>query len=395
MSYRSGQSGTVVRKGQMWHGRYYVDVPGQEKRRFASVPLGSVKAMKKTEAKRKLRAMLEEMGLNEDNHLESAEKGGKTFATEAAWWRENKLAIYKPSCQETMGSHLDKYLLPRFGELPLAAIDERLVQEFVAELTRMKYKWPNGVSKRLSPKTLKNIVGVLKMILGKKTWEDWNLTLPEIPEDEQRCFSPDEMRRIVNAATGQWKVLYATMASTGMRCGEVFGLHVEDLDLVNGRIYVRRSVWNGQEVSVKTKKGYRAVTIDPALVQLLVAHLNGRTGGRVFQTNRGTPFCKSNVRRKLGQILRSLKLAPAGLHAFRHGRVSILQESGVPGDLVKEWVGHSNLRTTSRYTHFRDEFRQRIAGEMALFPQEKMAEKLPVAPNHPNFSPFAVAVRAV
>jgi hypothetical protein len=32
---------------------------------------------------------------------------------------------------------------------------------------------------------------------------------------------------------------------------------------------------------------------------------------------------------------------------------------------------------------------------MALFPQEKMAEKLPVAPNHPNFSPFAVAVRAV
>src|ERR1019366_7950500 len=143
MSYRSGQSGTVVRKGQMWHGRYYVDVPGQEKRRFASVPLGSVKAMKKTEAKRKLRAMLEEMGLNEDNHLERAEKGGKTFATEAAWWRGEKLAIYKPSCQETMGSHLDKYLLPRFGELPLAAIDERLVQEFVAELTGMKYKWPN------------------------------------------------------------------------------------------------------------------------------------------------------------------------------------------------------------------------------------------------------------
>src|ERR1039458_4541677 len=70
MSTRSGQSGTVVRKGQMWHGRYYADVPGQEKRRFASVPLGSVKAMKKTEAKRKLRAMLEEMGLNEDRSEE-------------------------------------------------------------------------------------------------------------------------------------------------------------------------------------------------------------------------------------------------------------------------------------------------------------------------------------
>jgi len=371
----------------MWHGRYYVDVPGQEKRRFASVPLGPVsrkkKGMKKNEAKRKLRAMLEEMGLNKDSHLEHTEKGGRTFAAEATWWKENKMAIYKPSCQETMGSHLDKYLLPQFEKLPLVAIDERRVQEFVAELTRMKYKWPNGVSKRLSPKTVKNIVGVLKMILGEKVWREWNLTLPEIPEEEQRCFSPDEMRRIVDVATGQWKVMFATMASTGMRCGEVFGLHVEDLDLVNGRIYVRRSVWNGQEVSVKTKKGYRVVTIDPALMQMLAVHLNGRIGGRIFRTRRGTPFCKSNVRRKLNEILQRLTLAPAGLHAFRHGRVSVLQENGVPGDLVKEWVGHSNLRTTSRYTHFRDDFRQRIAGEVALFSQ--------VAPNAPNSGPVAVA----
>jgi len=394
MSFRSGQSGTVVRKGQMWHGRYYVDVLGEEKRRYASVPIGSVTAMKKTEAKRTLRAMLEEMGLNEDQHLERAEKGGRTFAAEAAWWRENKLSIYKPSCQETMGSHLDKYLLPRFGDLPLAAIDERQAQEFVAGLTRMEYKWPNGVSKRLSPKTVENIVGVLKMILGGKVWREWNLTLPEIPEEEQRCFSPEEMRQIVNAATGQWKVMFATMASTGMRCGEVFGLHVEDLDLVNGRIYVRRSVWNGQEVSVKTKKGYRVVTVEPTLVQMLAAHLGDRKGGRVFETRKGTPFCKSNVRRKLGQILRGLKLAPAGLHAFRHGRVSVLQENGVPGDLVKEWVGHSNLRTTSRYTHFRDEFRQRVARDVALFASPGGAENLQVAPNAPNSEPVAVEAGA-
>src|SRR5207253_3113490 len=68
MSYRSGQSGTVVKKGQMWHGRYYVDVSGEAKRRRVSVLLGSLHTMKKTEAKRKLRALLEEMGLNDDAH---------------------------------------------------------------------------------------------------------------------------------------------------------------------------------------------------------------------------------------------------------------------------------------------------------------------------------------
>jgi hypothetical protein len=57
------------------------------------------------------------------------------------------------------------------------------------------------------------------------------------------------------------------------------------------------------------------------------------------QTRTGTPFSKSNVRRKLNQLLASLKLKPAGLHAFRHGRVSMLQANGVSGDLVKLWVG--------------------------------------------------------
>src|SRR5437870_2572496 len=121
MSFRSGQSGTVVRKGQMWHGRYYVDVPGQERRRKASVPLGSIHTTKKTEAKRKLRTLLEGMGLNKDSHLERNETGARTFGSEAAWWKENRLPTFKPSCQETMGSHLDKYLLPRFGSLPMGA----------------------------------------------------------------------------------------------------------------------------------------------------------------------------------------------------------------------------------------------------------------------------------
>src|SRR5450432_3749757 len=114
MSFRSGQSGTVVRKGQMWHGRYYVDIPGEEKRRKASVPLASIHTMKKPEAKRKLRSFLEQLGLNSQSHLERYENAARTFASEVAWWKQNRLPIFKLSCQETMGSHLDKYLLPRF-----------------------------------------------------------------------------------------------------------------------------------------------------------------------------------------------------------------------------------------------------------------------------------------
>ena len=69
------------------------------------------------------------------------------------------------------------------------------------------------------------------------------------------------------------------------------------------------------------------------------------------------------------------------LHAFRHGRVSVLQARGVPSDLVKEWVGHSSLQTTSRYTHFDHEYKQRAACAVAL----RMEEKLRDGPLGPAF----------
>jgi integrase len=365
MNRRYGQSGYVVKKGNVWHGRYYVDLKDRRKR--LSVPIGSVDQFTKPQAKRKLRDLLEQSGVNTEAHLLQAINVARTFEQESTWWRQNKLSLFKPSCQETMGSHVDKYLLPRLGQLPIEAVDERRAQEFVADLNRTE----------LSPKSIRNVVGVLKLILGKKRWQDWSLVLPEVLDKEQRYFTEDEMRKIVNSTTGQWRTLFATMAGTGLRCGEVFGLHVEDLDLPTCRIRVCRSVWRGQEVSVKTKSGNRTVNVEPALAEMLREHLNGRKSGRVFQTCNGTPLSKDNVRRKLVSVLDKLGLKRGGLHAFRHGRVSVLQENGVPGDLLKEWIGHSSLRTTSRYTHIRPEFRERVAAEVGLF-------KPMLDPNGPN-----------
>jgi len=355
MNRRNGQAGSVVKKGKMWHGRYYVDL--QDRRKRISVPLGPVAQFTKPEAKRKLRELLEQSGVNTEFHLLQAIQASRTFEQESAWWRRNKLSLFKPSCQETMGSRIDKYMLPQFSGLPIDAVDERRVQEFVADLNRTE----------LAPKSIRNIVGVLRLILGKKRWRDWNLSLPEAPEKEQRYFTECEMRQIINSVEGQWRALFATMAGTGLRCGEVFGLHVEDLDLSSCRIHVRRSVWRGREVTVKTKSGNRTVDIEPALAEMLLEHLNGRTAGRVFQTRNGTALSKDSVRRKLVSVLAALGLKQGGLHAFRHGRVSVLQQKGVPGDLVKEWIGHSNLRTTSRYTHFGPEIRERVAAEVGIF----------------------------
>jgi hypothetical protein len=118
----------------MRHGRYYVDL--QDKRKRVSVPLGPIEQFTKPEAKRKLRDLLEQSGVNTEAHLLQAIKVSRTFKQESAWWRQNKLSLFKPSCQETMGSHIDKYLLPRFSDVSIDAVDERRVQEFIADLNR-------------------------------------------------------------------------------------------------------------------------------------------------------------------------------------------------------------------------------------------------------------------
>jgi integrase len=58
-------------------------------------------------------------------------------------------------------------------------------------------------------------------------------------------------------------------------------------------------------------------------------------------------------------LLEQLEIARAGLHAFRHSRVTVLRKRGTPGDLQRKWVGHSSLTTTDRYSHTDEELEYR------------------------------------
>lgn len=54
---------------------------------------------------------------------------------------------------------------------------------------------------------------------------------------------------------------------------------------------------------------------------------------------------------KSDQILFLLGLKAGIMHAFRHGRVSLLRSNGVLDKIVQDQVGHQDIRTTNKYTH--------------------------------------------
>lgn len=182
--------------------------------------------------------------------------------------------------------------------------------------------------------------------------------IPERARTEQHFFTQEQLEKIIQAAPKKYQPIFCLLAGTGMRVGEACGLHVEDMDLTKRTITVKRGVYRGKEQTPKTRNAYRTVTIDQGLADLLLEHLQGRTAGRLFPSRVGTPLDANSLRnRVLKPILRKLGLQ-GNIHSFRHSRISILQQAGVPGDLITAWVGHSNLQITSRYTHFDESFRR-------------------------------------
>ena len=147
-------------------------------------------------------------------------------------------------------------------------------------------------------------------------------------EEDHRCLQESPAQSSI-----------AIQAATGVRFGELVGLHVEDLDFENSLVHIRRSVYKHQEIAPKTDAGYRDVNVDTSAMKIVKEYVGDRTTGRIFDSNKGTPLVCGDINRYvLRPLLKKLGIPPATTHAFRHGRVSILQL----GDLIKEWVGHTH-----------------------------------------------------
>lgn len=277
-----------------------------------------------------------------------------TFADAITRFETDFLPIQKPSTARAWISGIRKWILPSLGEVPMDA-------SFPGRLSSTIPIWSCA---GLSPKTVRNLVGIVERIwgfCGLPTWADGVIALPKATEaaTEARCFTTEEVRAIIAEAEGQYRTLFITAAGTGMRVGELFGLKIEDVDIVRNTVVVRRSVFGSREQSPKSQAGYRRIKIDSFVVSILQQHIGTRTNGYIFATSAGTPLCQANVlRRVLHPILNKLGIKRAGFHAFRHYRVSFLVMNHVPMEAIRRWIGHTADSMVARYMHLTDDYDQ-------------------------------------
>ena len=364
MSRRSGQNGSIERKGNVYYARFWLDVPGSAKRVYKSVrmcPVDGPGSLNKFEQKRRLREILLEAGANSVEAFREAEAVnlGTTFEKQAErWFKEvqtRKRRPIKPRTADAWETYLS-YINSKIGAVPLSSVNNLMMKEFIAGMAGETKKG----KVRFSAKSICNYVQVVKMVVASAVNEQgeqiypvkWNhdfMDMPEVKDQRTPTFTAEEVDSIISSAEGQYQILYALLAGTGLRIEEAFALQVEDIQ--DSLIRVRHSLWRGQLYSPKTTAGVREVDMHHSLAEAMHDYLTGRTSGFVFVSGAGTPLARSNVlRRSLHKILLGMGREKCGFHAFRRYRVTHLRKQRVPEDLLRFWIGHADESVTDGYS---------------------------------------------
>jgi integrase len=159
------------------------------------------------------------------------------------------------------------------------------------------------------------------------------------------------------------KKRYATVfilaAATGLRCGELFALRLNDVNFKAGTIRVDESA-DQRTYKVgpcKNAAAYRTVLLaDSEGKEALATLKHFLKGSRdssafVFRSKRGSPLRETNVLHEfLHPVLKALGLPQAGMHAFRHGCNRRWELSGMNPAVLRQQMGHSSAAMTARYT---------------------------------------------
>ncbi len=137
---------------------------------------------------------------------------------------------------------------------------------------------------------------------------------------------------------------------SGLRRGELFALRWQDIDEDSRVLTVREAVYDGMFDTPKTEAGRRQIPLSQAALGFIreSTRCTGDTGpgALVFSTRTGHSLSPNNVlRRAIFPACKALGL-PATWLTFRRTYSSWSHDSGVPGKVVAQLMGHAHVDTT-------------------------------------------------
>ena len=265
-------------------------------------------------------------------------------------------------------NHINPYL----GRIPIDSLTVAHVENWINDLA-------DG---ELSDKTIANVHGLLSSAVKTAVRDGHRqdnpsegLKLPRRDHSAEMVFlTPEQWTTLDEALAtpceGYYRLLFRTLAYTGMRWGEVCALQVGDLAFASKPPTVRisralrRDDKNRSYVGpTKTRRSQRTLSIPDNLAAELRPMVAGRQPtDLVFRSHTGSTLHHSNIRNRawLPAIKAAMdpKHGDAALtvqpriHDLRHSHASWLFSQGLDLLAVQRRLGHESITTTAdRYGH--------------------------------------------
>jgi integrase len=291
---------------------------------------------------------------------------------------------------EQYRQHVRLHIVPRWGNEKLAKLTTPRINEFRDELLR-------SMSRAMAKKVLISLKSIIKDAQRRGNVAQNVATGVSITANRGReaklevgrdIPTRDEVRRIVDAASGKGRALLLVAALTGLRASELRGLRWTDVDLAKHQIHVRQRADRWCKIGQpKSAAGTRTVPIEDMVVNTLREwRLQCPKGPEnlVFPTRSGRVEHLTNL---MQECVRPAQVAAGvvdgrgkakyGMHAFRHFYASWCINRKADGGLelppktVQVRLGHAKITLTlDRYGHLfpsLDDGAELAAAARALF----------------------------
>ena len=308
--------------------------------------------------------------------------------TVAQWleiWMAEYLGGVKPLTVTSYKSAVENHIKPGLGAIKLDALDPHTIQGFYNTLTRQK---------QLSPKTVKNIHGVLHKALEKAVTNKYipfnpadSCELPRMEKKEIQPMDENQITSFLQAIRGhRFEELFTVALFTGIRESEALGLTWDCVDLTKGTILINKQlqVVKGSHseyalAPTKNSKG-RSLTVAPFVVAALRRvkrrQLENRLRygecwtdtGFVFTDDLGGHLKHVTVYKSFKKIVTEMGCPEVRFHDLRHSYAVASIRSGDDIKTVQENLGHATASfTLDVYGHVTEQMKQASADRMEQF----------------------------
>jgi integrase len=313
------------------------------------------------ETKKEARAWLHEQH-DKHNKGQLADAGRRTVGDWLAEW----LALKKPEVEPNTYSYHEQnvrlYLVPHLGRVPLA----KLRQLHVATL------YTTLAETGISTATRKHAGVTLSVALNKAveigllaTNPARSVKKPKAGKADIHPLDLDGVRTFLAAVEhDRFHALYVLALDSGMRQGELYGLHWPEVDFTTGIVTVKQSLEekNGRLrlKKPKTESSRRSIRVSSATMEALNAHRQRqladgsyRADGPVFCNRRGGLLHKSNVYTlSFYPAVKRAGLAGLRFHDLRHTAATLMLLAGINVKAVAATLGHKDAyMTLNVYSH--------------------------------------------